>query len=153
MTCLADPLGYTDIHSQTLKPPHWQRPSIINGQGWYGPGSTPRWKPLNLSSLKSLALMQTSMGLGHRSRRGHKRRQVLQTKSLRWLLPICSRIRLRPLMPDQTWSKSVKRWWSNGQSILHADARPPGAEPIPGGRHFEYLTLNMTGNLSKAGNV
>jgi len=30
---------------------------------------------------------------------------------------------------------------------------PPGAKPIPGGRHFEYLTLGITGNLSKVGNV
>ena len=30
---------------------------------------------------------------------------------------------------------------------------PPGAEPIPGGRNFEYLTLGMTGNLSRVGNV
>ena len=38
---------------QTSKPPHWQSPSIINGQGWHGQCSTPinvnhklyQWQP------------------------------------------------------------------------------------------------------------
>ena len=30
---------------------------------------------------------------------------------------------------------------------------PRGAEPIPGIRHFEYLTLSIMGNLREIGNV
>ena len=34
---LADPLSYTEIHSEILKPLHWQSPSIDNGYRGCGP--------------------------------------------------------------------------------------------------------------------
>ena len=111
---------------------------------------------MTLSKLvKELGFDADVLGLERPSKPGRKKKQGLQTKSQRWLLPTRSRIRLRQLMPGQTWSKSVKRWWSNGQNILHADWLPPqgGGEGIPRDHAFEIFILSITSNLGKIGNA